>query len=74
MRLSPLPAELTHCAAEPLAPDLPTLDGLTDQQREQVHELRDAMVLNYVLDLRDAWGDCHAKVEGARAWNAKAGG
>ena len=53
------PVELTVCADEPLAPDLPG----RDQQA-----LRDQMTLDYVLALRSAWGDCRADVDGVRAW------
>ncbi|MBB3862211.1 hypothetical protein GGQ88_003509 [Novosphingobium hassiacum] len=28
----------------------------------------DAMMLDYVLRMRDAWGDCRAKLAGVRAW------
>lgn len=54
------PAHLTRCADEPLAPDLPG----RDQQSE-----RDRLMLDYVLGLRSAWGDCRAKVDGLRAWS-----
>ncbi|WP_420874037.1 Rz1-like lysis system protein LysC [Novosphingobium olei] len=57
-RIKP-PADLLVCADEPQAPDLPG----RDQQAQ-----RDALTLNYVLSLRDAWGDCRAKVDGLRAW------
>lgn len=29
------------------------------------------MTLGYILDLRSAWGDCRAKVDGIRAWREK---
>lgn len=54
------PAELTRCADEPLAPDLPG----RDRQAE-----RDTLTLGYILNLRSAWGDCRAKVDGLRAWS-----
>ena len=57
------PAELTTCAAEPQAPDLPALDGTSAVQRA-----RDEMVLAYILALRSAWGDCAAKIAGVKAW------
>lgn len=53
------PADLLACADEPVAPDLPA----RDQQ-----DARDRMVLDYVLALRGAWGDCRAKVDGLNAW------
>ena len=58
------PAELATCAEEPLAPDLPG----RDQQ-----DARDELVLSYVLDLRSAYGDCRARVDGLAAWVKEAG-
>lgn len=69
VRLSPLPAELTTCADEPPAPALPAREGLGGEQLEVVQQTRDQLMLAYVLDWRTAWGDCRAKVDGARAWN-----
>lgn len=54
------PVDLTHCADEPVAPDLPP---------REMQALRDQMMLAYVLAFRSAWGDCRAKVEGLRAWS-----
>lgn len=68
MRLSPLPIELTTCADEPAAPDLPVVVSPADQVA------RDLLMLDYVLALRSAWGDCHAKVDGAKAWNVHLNG
>lgn len=51
------PAELAQCADEPLAPDLPL-----------VQPERDMLLLDYILALRSAWGDCKAKVDGLRVW------
>lgn len=51
------PAELATCAAEPETPELPA-PGVE----------RDRIVFDYVLALRDAWGDCAAKVAGLKAW------
>lgn len=62
VRIAPLPANLTTCADEPAAPDLPG----QDRQAE-----RDRLTLDYILSLRSAWGDCRAKVDGARAWNER---
>lgn len=53
------PVALLTCADEPLAPDLPPR-GMQDQ--------RDMLMLDYVLALRSAWGDCSSKVAGVRAW------
>lgn len=53
------PAHLLVCADEPLAPDLPP----PAQQA-----LRDALMIEYTLGLRSAWGSCHAAVAGVRAW------
>lgn len=68
-RLSLPPAELATCAGEPEAPELPARDG-----SPEVQSIRDQLALMYVLALRSAWGDCHAKVDGLRAWRAAAGG
>ena len=61
------PAELAVCADEPNAPDLPPLSA--ENQR-----IRDEMVLEYILDLRSAYGDCAAKVMGLKVWRDTAGG
>ncbi len=53
------PAQLLTCADEPLAPDLPG----RDQQ-----PTRDALMIEYTLALRSAWGSCHAAVDGMRSW------
>ncbi|WP_310534598.1 hypothetical protein [Novosphingobium sp.] len=66
VRLVPFPAELTTCADEPQAPDLPA-------QSPETQRARDAMTLDYILALRSAWGDCFAKVAGVKAWNAGVG-
>jgi len=29
---------------------------------------RDALVFDYILSLRSAWGSCYAAVAGTRAW------
>lgn len=55
------PADLLTCAAEPQAPDLPGRDA---------QEERDRLTLDYLLSLRSAWGDCHSKVDGLRAWSS----
>lgn len=64
VRVAPPPPELTTCADEPAAPDLPG----QDRQPE-----RDRLTLDYILSLRSAWGDCRAKVDGVRAWGAALG-
>lgn len=55
------PAELATCAAEPETPVLgpPGIE-------------RDRVVLEYVLALREAWGDCSAKVAGLKSWRETA--
>lgn len=53
------PVALLTCAGEPVAPDLPGRDH---------QSARDMMMLDYVLALRSAWGDCSSKVAGVRAW------
>lgn len=55
------PVELTHCADEPAAPELPE-PGLE----------RDRIVLDYILAWRSAHGDCKAKVDGLKAWRETA--
>ncbi len=55
------PADLTECADEPVAPDLPG----RDQQAE-----RDRLTLDYVLALRSAWGSCKSDVVALREWVA----
>ena len=65
VRLAPLPIELTFCADEPQAPALPAVASPADQVT------RDMLTLDYVLALRLAWGDCRAKVDGAKAWNER---
>lgn len=74
MRLSQLPAELTTCADEPIAPALPPRDGKQGLELELVQQTRDQMTLDHILDWRTAWGDCRAKVDGAREWNQRVGG
>ncbi len=34
-----------------------------------VIQQRDKAMLDYALAQRSAWGDCRAKVDGAKAWN-----
>jgi len=58
------PSDLQTCAAEPRAPVLPERDGSDAMQLE-----RDRMVLDYILSLRSAYGDCLAKVVGIKAWS-----
>jgi hypothetical protein len=55
---------MTTCANEPAAPELPG---------REAQEERDRLTLDYILGLRSAWGDCRAKVDGARAWNERVG-
>ena len=64
VHVAPPPPELTACADEPVAPELPP----RDRQGE-----RDRLTLDYILSLRSAWGDCRAKVDGLRAWGAALG-
>lgn len=59
------PIELTTCADEPLAPDLPAREFQAE---------RDRMMLDFTLDLRAAWGDCKAKVDGLKKWREEATG
>lgn len=53
------PVALLSCQDEPTAPDLPS----RDQQ-----DARDRLTLDYLLNLRSAWGDCSSKVAGIAAW------
>jgi len=66
-RIALPPADLATCAGEPLAPALPPRDG-----SELVQAVRDALTLDYILDLRSAGGDCRAKVLGLKAWSEEA--
>lgn len=61
------PAELAVCKDEPEPPALPARDGspATDMAR-------DLAMLDYVLGLRSAWGDCRAKVGGLATWRDEA--
>ena len=74
VRLSPLPAELTSCAEEPAAPQIPARDGAAGPLLEQIQQERDRLTLDYILNLRSWGGDCQAKVKGAAAWNRTVGG
>lgn len=58
------PLDLMTCADEPEAPNLPGRD---------MQAQRDAMVFDYILAMRSAWGDCASKVAGVRAWADKVG-
>ena len=79
VRLAPLPTELTTCADEAEAPDLPAypwadaVKALTGADAvailKPVIQQRDKAMLDYALAQRSAWGDCRAKVDGAKAWN-----
>ena len=53
------PVALLSCQDEPTAPNLPT----RDQQ-----DARDRLTLEYLLNLRGAWGSCHSAVAGIAAW------
>lgn len=53
------PPTLLTCSDEPTAPNLPS----RDQQ-----DARDQLTLEYLLNLRSAWGDCSSKVAGVKAW------
>lgn len=74
VRLSPLPADLTHCAEEPEAPALLAQDWTDLQRAKAIQITRDTSMLDYVLGLRSWGGDCQAKVAGAKAWNETVGG
>jgi hypothetical protein len=64
--ITPPPALLT-CADEPAPPQLPPRDGTPATEL-----VRDKAMLEGYLALRSAWGDCHAKVEGVKAWTEEA--
>lgn len=57
------PAELSSCAAEPGAPSL--LPEFTQAERDKI-------VLEYLLALRSAGGDCRARVNGLATWMKEA--
>ena len=62
------PVELTTCAAEPQAPDLPPVDWSSVETAQPIQRARDIAMLSYVLAWRTAHGDCAAKVAGVKAW------
>ena len=62
------PVELTTCAGEPTAPDLPPVDWSSVETAQPVQRARDVAILAYVLAWRTAHGDCAAKVAGLKAW------
>lgn len=70
-RLVSLPADLTTCADEPLAPQLPAWDWSSVEAAQHVATIRDALTFEYVLQMRSFGGDCKAKVVGAAAWNER---
>ena len=57
------PIELTTCADIPESPNIPARDGLPETER-----VRDQLTLDYILNLRTAYGDCKGKVDGLAAW------
>jgi len=40
---------------------------------QEITRKRDQLMLDFTLAQRSAWGDCRAKVDGARAWNERVG-
>lgn len=73
VRLVPVPVELTVCADEPQAPDLPAQDWSSIEAAKAVQAVRDSEAFKYILAMRSAWGDCRADVDGVKAWNARVG-
>lgn len=65
-RIALPPIELTTCADEPEAPELPV-------QSAETQRMRDELMLDFVLALRSAWGDCRAQVDGLKAWRETVG-
>lgn len=63
------PADLAECAEEPAPPVIPERDGTEATQRQ-----RDVLMLEGYLRLREAYGDCKAKVDGLKAWRNEAAG
>lgn len=70
-RITPLPPELTECADEPDAPALSAQDWSSVEAAMAAQKVRDDVTLEYLLTLRSAFGDCKAKVAGAKAWNGR---
>lgn len=68
-RLAPVPVDLTTCAPEPEAPSLPAQDWTSIAAAQAVQMVRDALTLDYALNLRSAYGSCKSKVDGVAAWN-----
>lgn len=69
VRIAPVPVELTTCAGEPVAPELPVQDWSSIEAAKAVQAIRDSKVFDFILAMRSAWGDCRAKVDGTKAWN-----
>lgn len=67
------PVELTVCAGEPAAPNLPEVDWSSVETARPIQQQRDLMMMAFALDMRSAWGSCSAKVEGYKAWRDTAG-
>lgn len=72
VRLALPPAELSECADEPAAPDLPAVDWTSVDAARPLQAARDTMMLAYVLALRSAWGDCKADTDALAAWREQA--
>lgn len=71
-RIALPPAELATCADEPAPPALPLVDWTSVDTAKPVQQVRDNLMLSYVLAFRSAWGDCSSKVAGLRAWREAA--
>jgi hypothetical protein len=69
VRIVSIPTELTHCADEPGAPEIPAIDWSNLDAARAAVGLRDRLTLDFILGLRSAGADCRAKVAGAAAWN-----
>ena len=73
VRIALPPAELATCADEPEAPSLPPVDWSSVELARPVQQVRDNLLLAYILQFRTAWGSCRSKVDGLAAWRETAG-
>lgn len=73
LRVLTPPAELAHCAEEPVSPSLAAIDWTSVATAQPIQRARDAAMLAYVLALRTAGGDCRSRVEGLADWIDVAG-
>lgn len=64
------PVALTECADEPTAPALPPVDWSSVETARPIQRQRDEATVDYLLQLRSAYGSCKADVVAIREWSA----